>query len=138
MLFLGPVMRTRVYVDGFNLFYGALKGTPFKWVDPVRLATLLVRGHFLDLTALGRIELSDHIVDIQAHRNPPSIASRARREWIRSLRSTGLMIRRSAMKNPRQMYSLCKGTVDPTSLPQTPTLPSKIRRPDRTPRELGT
>ena len=64
MLFLGPVMRTRVYVDGFNLFYGALKGTPFKWVDPVRLATLLVRGHFLDLTALGRIELSDNDQEI--------------------------------------------------------------------------
>ena len=42
-------MRTRVYVDGFNLFYGALKGTPFKWVDPVRLATLLVpRGYTID------------------------------------------------------------------------------------------
>ena len=49
MLFLGPVMRTRVYVDGFNLFYGALKGTPFKWLDPVRLATLLVpRGYTID------------------------------------------------------------------------------------------
>ena len=30
-------MRTFVYVDGFNLFYGALKGTPFKWLDPVSL-----------------------------------------------------------------------------------------------------
>ena len=37
-------MRTRVYVDGFNLYYGALKGTPFKWLDPVRLATLLLPG----------------------------------------------------------------------------------------------
>ena len=26
-------MRTNVYVDGFNLYYGALKGTPFKWLD---------------------------------------------------------------------------------------------------------
>lgn len=25
--------RTNVYVDGFNLFYGALKGTRFKWLD---------------------------------------------------------------------------------------------------------
>jgi len=25
--------RTIVYVDGFNLFYGALKGTPYKWLD---------------------------------------------------------------------------------------------------------
>lgn len=33
-------MRTRVYVDGFNLYYdyGALKDTPFKWLDPVKLA----------------------------------------------------------------------------------------------------
>lgn len=26
-------MRTIVYVDGFNLYYGALKGTPHKWLD---------------------------------------------------------------------------------------------------------
>ena len=26
-------MRTIVYVDGFNLFYGALKGIPYKWLD---------------------------------------------------------------------------------------------------------
>jgi hypothetical protein len=25
--------RTNVYVDGFNLYYGALKGTPYKWLD---------------------------------------------------------------------------------------------------------
>ena len=30
-------MRTFVYVDGFNLYYGALKGTPFKWLDLVSL-----------------------------------------------------------------------------------------------------
>lgn len=29
-----PVLRTAVYVDGFNLFYGALKGRPhLKWLD---------------------------------------------------------------------------------------------------------
>src|SRR5262249_31530512 len=26
-------MRTVVYVDGFNLYYGALRRTPFKWLD---------------------------------------------------------------------------------------------------------
>ena len=26
-------MRTFVYVDGFNLYYGALKSTPWKWLD---------------------------------------------------------------------------------------------------------
>ena len=24
---------THVYIDGFNLYYGALKGTPYKWLD---------------------------------------------------------------------------------------------------------
>jgi len=42
-------VRTRVYVDGFNLYYGAPKGTRFKWLDPVRLATLLLpRGYGVD------------------------------------------------------------------------------------------
>lgn len=26
-------MRVNVYVDGFNLYYGALKGTPYRWLD---------------------------------------------------------------------------------------------------------
>lgn len=26
-------MKTRVYVDGFNLYYGALKRTPYKWLN---------------------------------------------------------------------------------------------------------
>ena len=35
-------MRTRIYVDGFNLYYGALKGTRYKWLDPIKLSTLLL------------------------------------------------------------------------------------------------
>ena len=42
-------MRTRVYVDGFNLYYGALKGTPFKWLNPVDLARqVLPAGYVVD------------------------------------------------------------------------------------------
>src|SRR5680860_684723 len=26
-------MATNVYIDGFNLYYGAVKGTPYKWLD---------------------------------------------------------------------------------------------------------
>ena|SRR6266508_2276507 len=44
-------MATIVYVDGFNLYYGALKGTPYKW---------------LDIHALSRRLLpNDHIVTIR-------------------------------------------------------------------------
>ena len=31
-------MRTIIYVDGFNLYYGALKGTPFKWLNILAMA----------------------------------------------------------------------------------------------------
>ena len=29
--------RTTVYIDGFNLFYGQLKGTAWKWLNPEKL-----------------------------------------------------------------------------------------------------
>ncbi len=39
-------MRTNVYVDGFNLFYGSLRRTDFRWLDLRKLAeSLLGTGH---------------------------------------------------------------------------------------------
>ena len=35
-------MITNVYVDGFNLYYRALKDTPYRWLDPRKLATALL------------------------------------------------------------------------------------------------
>lgn len=37
--------RTAVYIDGYNLYYGRLRGTAFKWLDLVRLSDLLLRDH---------------------------------------------------------------------------------------------
>lgn len=39
-----PARRTAVYVDGFNLYYGSVKGTPYKWLDLGRLCSLLLPG----------------------------------------------------------------------------------------------
>jgi uncharacterized LabA/DUF88 family protein len=36
-------MRTYVYVDGFNLYYGALKDTKYKWLDLKALFTSVLR-----------------------------------------------------------------------------------------------
>ncbi|GII75681.1 hypothetical protein Sru01_06630 [Sphaerisporangium rufum] len=36
-------MLTNVYVDGFNLYYGCLRGTPYKWLDLDALARRLIR-----------------------------------------------------------------------------------------------
>lgn len=35
--------RTAVYIDGYNLYYGLLKGTRYKWLDPTRLVSALLR-----------------------------------------------------------------------------------------------
>lgn len=34
-------MKTNVYVDGFNLYYGCLKGTPYKWLNIRALCELI-------------------------------------------------------------------------------------------------
>jgi uncharacterized LabA/DUF88 family protein len=36
------VARVNVYIDGFNLYYGALKQTPYKWLDVSRLCQTLL------------------------------------------------------------------------------------------------
>lgn len=30
-------LRTRIYIDGFNLYYGCLRQTPYKWLDLIKL-----------------------------------------------------------------------------------------------------
>lgn len=35
-------MRTTIYVDGFNLYFGALKNTPYKWLDIKAMCTSLL------------------------------------------------------------------------------------------------
>ena len=35
-------MRASVYIDGFNLYYGALAGTPYRWLDVVELCRRLL------------------------------------------------------------------------------------------------
>ena len=37
-------MRTYVYIDGFNLYYGALKSTEYKWLNPFDLAQKILPG----------------------------------------------------------------------------------------------
>lgn len=38
----GVKMNTYVYVDAFNLYYGALKGTPYKWLDLQALCKVMI------------------------------------------------------------------------------------------------
>jgi hypothetical protein len=35
-------LKTYVYVDGFNLYYGALRKTPYKWLDLAKFCQRLL------------------------------------------------------------------------------------------------
>ncbi len=34
-------MKINVYIDGFNLYYGAIRNTPYKWLDLLKMSQLL-------------------------------------------------------------------------------------------------
>ena len=38
-------VKTNIYVDGFNLYYGCLRGTPYRWLDLAKLCSLLLPSH---------------------------------------------------------------------------------------------
>ena len=40
--------RTYVYIDGFTLYYGCLKGTPYKWLDLLALCRVMLPNDALD------------------------------------------------------------------------------------------
>jgi hypothetical protein len=58
------MIRTRVYVDAFNLYYGCLRGTPFKWLDLDALCRNLLQptnaiDHIHYCTALVSARIND-------------------------------------------------------------------------------
>ena len=54
-------MNTYIYVDGFNLYYGSLKGTPYKWLDLKALfANVLGCGHTISKIKYYTARISAH------------------------------------------------------------------------------
>jgi uncharacterized LabA/DUF88 family protein len=41
-------MKTYVYIDAFNLYFGCVKGTPYKWLDLSRLCGILLPQHQIE------------------------------------------------------------------------------------------
>ena len=56
--------RTIVYIDGFNFYYGAMKGTTLKWLDYRALATTLLRGHQVDSVKYFTARVQDRPDDL--------------------------------------------------------------------------
>lgn len=72
-------MRTFVYVDGFNFYYGAVRGTPFKWLDIPGMCRKLLPRH--------RIERVKYFTAlISARPGDPDQANR-QQTYLRALRT---------------------------------------------------
>lgn len=41
-------MKTYVYIDAFNLYFGCLKNTPYKWLDLAKLCAILLPQHRIE------------------------------------------------------------------------------------------
>jgi hypothetical protein len=48
-------MRTAVYVDGFNLYFGVLKRTPYKWLDLQRLFESVLTRNRITISCVGGV-----------------------------------------------------------------------------------
>jgi hypothetical protein len=55
--------RTNIYIDGFNLYYGAAKHTPYKWLNVALLCETVLPGIAINriryFTALVKPTLAD-------------------------------------------------------------------------------
>jgi hypothetical protein len=72
-------VKTNVYVDGFNLYYGAVKQTPHKWLDPLALCAKLFPKN-----EINRIRYFTAIVDAR----PPDLQQPVRQQtYLRALQT---------------------------------------------------
>jgi hypothetical protein len=53
-------LTTNVYIDGFNLYYGALRNRPYRWLNLERLCQLL-----LPKNTIGEIKYFTALVSAQ-------------------------------------------------------------------------
>ena len=54
-------MRTNVYIDGFNLFYGCLKGSPYKWLNIEALCRRLLPKDQINRIRYGEPRRRPHL-----------------------------------------------------------------------------
>ena len=58
-------MATIVYIDGFNFYYGAVKGTPYKWVDLEAVSHRLLPGDDIVKIRYFTARVNEHTDDPQ-------------------------------------------------------------------------
>ena len=68
---------TNIYIDGFNLYYRAVRGTPYKWLDPFNLCTRILPAH-----EIGQIKFFTALVQPKPYDPAAQLRQRA---YIRAL-----------------------------------------------------
>lgn len=53
-------MKTNVYIDGFNLYYRLIKGSPCKWLNLLKLCQLMLPGHDIQQIKYFTARVSGH------------------------------------------------------------------------------
>lgn len=83
-------MRTIAYVDGYNLYYGRLRGTPYKWLDLHALlqGILHIQNPAMTLTRV-RYFTAPVIARLANH---GQASADAQQTYLRALRATGVDI----------------------------------------------
>ena len=60
----GIRLKVRVYIDGFNFYYGCLNGSPYKWLDPVVLFTELILPQHIPNITISTCDIKFFTADI--------------------------------------------------------------------------
>lgn len=72
-------LRTNVYVDAFNVYYGCTKNTPFRWLNLARLCELMLTNN-----EINRIKVFTGLVKPRPHDPQQPIRQQA---YLRALRT---------------------------------------------------
>ena len=122
-------MRTNVYIDAFNLYYGCLKGSPYRWLDLGLLCRLLLPGYSINriryFTAV--VELVDAfrgeyeaavVISNDSDLKAPIEAARTEFGLIVGVAIPNVRVRRSAL--PADFYRrIRKGALAASQFPPT-------------------
>jgi len=80
-------VRTNVYIDGFNLYYGVIKGSPYRWLDLDKLCRLM-----LPKNEVGQIKYFTAIVSARPHDPDQPVRQQTYLRAIRTLPNVSVIL----------------------------------------------
>lgn len=101
----------RAYVDGFNLYYGALKGTDYKWLDVHRWAAALMPGYTMRKVAYCTARVVNRADDPSAStRQDAYLRALSTRDHVEILEGNFSVRPKMARRLPRTRCTCCNGS----------------------------